>query len=182
MRVSNNSLVVLLVVAIVASFGGTFFSLNFLDNYITGAATTTGNVTLTISSTADCNATDALVAFGSIAQGSSNTSGLANLDFIVLENTGNVNINITSHATVELFSSYSAPTSYWRIHCNATQSGNCNTTWHNVEDSGSPAALATAVPFGDSTDELNVSINVTIPNDESEGAKNGEITFTCTSA
>ena len=91
-------------------------------------------------------------------------------------------MNFTHHATVELWDTQSAPSTYWRIQCNGSQSGNCNTTWDNVKDSGSPGLLATALGYASASDEINVSINVTVPNNEGEGAKNGQITFTCTEA
>ena len=98
-KISNNSVIVLLFVSIVASIAGTFFAMNFLSGIITGAATTTGNVTLTIPSAADCSATDDLIAFGTLAQGASNRSENFT-DFIVINNTGNVNLKITAAACV----------------------------------------------------------------------------------
>ena len=184
MKISNNSLVVLLTVAIIASISGTFVSVNFIDDFITGAATTTGNVTITVSSTASCTATDAIVAFGNLGENETNSSNAANLDWIVLENNGNVNLNVTGYGSVELFATAAAavPSTYWMIQCNGTEGGNCNTTWSNVEAVGAPGLLVTEWTYSNTVDEVNISVNVTVPDDESAGAKNGEITFTCTGA
>jgi hypothetical protein len=176
MKISNNSIIVLLFIAIIASISGTFFAMNFLSEIVTGAATTTGNVTLTIPSSADCTASDNLIAFGTLAQGGSNQSEPA-LDFIVVNNTGNVNLKITAAATVELFSTQSAPSIYWQIHCNTTLSGVCNNTYHPVHNTGS--VLITALDYSDIIDNVTIGINVTVPNDEPTGDKNGELTFTC---
>jgi hypothetical protein len=176
MKISNNSLVVLLAVAIVASVAGTFVSLNFMDDLITGAATTTGNVTLTIPSAADCSATDALIAFGTMAQGVSNRSENFT-DFININNTGNVALKITAAASVDLFSTQTAPSDFWLIHCNSSLSGSCNVTYHQVHNTGS--VIITSLGFADGTDNVTIGINVTVPPPEPTGAKNGEITFTC---
>jgi hypothetical protein len=176
MKISNNSLVVLLFVAIVASVAGTFVSLNFMDDLITGAATTTGNVTLTIPSSADCTASDNLIAFGTLAQGVNNQSELA-LDFIVINNTGNVNLAITVEQTVDLFSAESAPSIYWTVHCNSSSTGTCNETYFAIDDT--TRGLVTALQFADGSDNLTVGVNVTVPNDEPSGTKNAELTFTC---
>jgi len=176
MRISNNSVIVLLFVSVIASVSGTFFAMSFLNEVITGAATTTGNVTLTIPSSADCSASDSLIAFGTLAQGATNQSEIA-LDFIVINNTGNVNLAITAAASVDLFSSATAPSTFWRIHCNDSLSGSCNETYHNV--GATDTLLITALDYDDTIDNVTIGINVTIPGAEPAGDKNGEITFTC---
>jgi hypothetical protein len=185
MKVSNNSLVVLLFVAIIASVGGTFVSVSFMDDIITGAATTLGNVTLTIGGTANCNATDDLIAFGTMTQGATNqtTGDTGAYDWITIENTGNVNLDITAETSADLFASYAAPTAYWRIFCNTTQGGGtCNATVHNLQESSNATELITGHVFADSTDEVYIGMNITIPMDEPVGAKHGDILFTCTEA
>jgi len=143
---------------------------------ITGAATTTGNVTLSIPSAADCSATDALIAFGTLAQGASNQSE-PSLDFIVINNTGNVNLAITVAQTVDLFSAESAPSAYWLVHCNDSSTGTCNETYFQID--GTYRDLVTGLQFADGSDNLTVGVNVTVPNDEPSGDKNAELTFTC---
>ena len=175
-KISNNSVIVLLFIAIVASISGTFFAMNFLSEIITGAATTTGNVTLTIPSAADCSATDDLIAFGTMAQGASNRSENFT-DFITINNTGNVALKITAAASVDLFSTQTAPSNFWLIHCNSSLSGSCNTTYHQVHNTGS--VIITALDYSDTIDNVTIGINVTVPGPEPTGDKNGEITFTC---
>ncbi len=185
MKISNNSLVVLLAVAIIASVGGTFVSVSFMDDIITGAATTLGNVTLTIGGTANCNATDDLIAFGTISQGVNNqtTGDTGAYDWITIENTGNVNLDITAETQANLFSSYSAPTAYWKIYCNNTQGGGtCNGTHHNLQESSNATSIITGHVFADATDECYIGMNITVPMDEATGAKHGDILFTCTQA
>lgn len=184
MKISNNSLVVLLFVAIVASIGGTFVSVSFMDDIITGAATTLGNVTLTIGGTANCNATDDLIAFGTMSQGVNNmtTGDTGAYDWITIENTGNVNLDITAETQANLFS-YVAPTDYWKIYCNETQgTGICNGTHHNLQESSNATELITGHQFGGTVDEVYIGMNVTVPADEAVGAKHGDILFTCTQA
>jgi len=185
MKVSSNNLVILLIVAIIASVGGTFVSVSFMDAVATGAATTLGNVTLTIGGTANCDATDDLIAFGTLTQGGTNqtTGDTGARDWITIENTGNVNLDITAETSANLFASYAAPTPNWRIACNVTQgTGSCNTTFHNLQESSNSTMLITAHQFGDSVDEVYINMNVTIAMDEAVGAKHGDILFTCTQA
>ena len=184
-KVSNNSLVVLLAVAIIASVGGTFITISFMDDIITGAATTLGNVTLTIGGTANCNATDDLIAFGIISQGVNNqtTGDTGAYDWITIESTGNVNLDIEAAAQADLFASYTAPTDNWKIYCNNTQGGGtCNGTHHNVGNigAGNATMLITSHVFADATDEVYIGMNVTVPADEAVGSKHGDILFTCT--
>lgn len=140
MDISNRTLGLLLVAAIVISIGGTFISLNKLDAVsTTGFATNneTGTVSLDVSpelsiTTAD----DATIDFGTCTldptQGYSEfdsnltSGGLNNSDctlgtfpdYIVLRNNGNVEANVTVRSNItgaDLFTIASSPSnSYWQ--------------------------------------------------------------------
>jgi len=189
MRVSNNSLTILLVLAIMISIIGTWLSVSYIDtlNQFTGRATSdVGNTTLTVTGETSCTtASDRLVAFGSLARSATNQSESAGNDFITLENDGNTNINVTvnvTDSTTELWDdgAFAAPSAYWRIRCNNAQSGTCDDTYANVPG---PAPSGVLLVYGlepsDSTDELDVAINVTVPAAEASGTKNGQVTFYC---
>ncbi|MBT3690821.1 hypothetical protein HOG16_01095 [Candidatus Woesearchaeota archaeon] len=180
MKVSNNSLAVLLTLAVVASISGTWFSVSFMDG-ITGAATTTGTVKLEVNYSTSCSATDSTINLGNISRGSSNWSeSVTDYDFIVIENTGNVIQNVSGYATEDLFEMISAPTNNWTMQCNASQSGTCVTGYRIINASiGTAEYLVNNLAYATATDEFNVSVNATVPVDESSGMKTGTLTFVC---
>ena len=149
---------------------------------MTGKATDTATTTLTVTGVASCTATDNAIAFGTMERGTSNDSTVTG-DYITVENDGNSQINISVYATAELWdgATYQAPSSYWQIKCNNSESGTCNSTYGNI-----PAVdgnlLVIDLDSADPTDLLTVGVNVTIPSDEASGAKSGTLTFSCIAA
>ena len=180
MKISNNNLTILLLLAIVASISGTWVSLTFMDS-ITGAATTTGTTSLTVNATIACSATDSTANLGILERGKNNNSEKKN-DFLVIENTGNVPQNISGYSTESLFDSDAAPTRNWSMHCNATQSGTCRTVYRKINATqGTAETLVLNLVSAAATDELTAGVNATVPAQESSGAKSGTITFYCVS-
>lgn len=179
-KISNNNLVVLLGVAIFISIIGTWATLSLIDQ-ITGAATSTGTASLTITSVTSCTTSgDNSIAFGTLARGTSNNSDNKS-DWISLENDGNVDINVSAYASAELWadSSYVAPTAYWQIECNSSQGASCQTGYVNLAASASRTSLETNLTPNDDADLMYVGVNVTVPSDETAGAKSGTMTFEC---
>jgi len=181
MKISNNSLVVLLTLAIVASISGTLVSVSFMDSF-TGAATTTGTVKLEVNASISCTSTDNVINLGNISRGEYNFSeSVTGTDFIVIENNGNSILNISGYATEDLFESSSAPTNNWTMQCNASQSGTCTTGFRIINISAGAAELIVYdLSNAIATDEINVSVNATVPVGESSGMKTGTLTFICT--
>ena len=181
MKISNNSLVILLAVAIIVSITGTIVSVSFMDA-ITGAATTSGTTLLEVNVTVSCSATDSSINLGNITRGNYNRSEEITIpDFIVIENTGNVLENLTGYSTENLFISSVAPTQNWTMQCNSTQSGTCVTGFKIINASSATAeTIISNLNYAAATDEFNISVNATVPVGESAGMKSGTITFLCT--
>ncbi|MBT6995009.1 hypothetical protein HN865_03240 [Candidatus Woesearchaeota archaeon] len=180
MSLSNNVLTTLLVFSIIVSIFGTWTVLSYMDSdLLTGKATDTATTTLTVTGIASCTATDNTISFGTMERSTSNDSVIVG-DYITVENDGNSQINISVYATGELWDdvTYQAPSSYWQIKCNNSESGTCNTTYANI-----PAVDGNLVSIdldsADSTDLLTVAVNVTVPSDEVSGSKSGTLTFSC---
>jgi hypothetical protein len=112
-ELSNKTIVILLVVALVISIGGTLLSLNKV-NQITGMITSAGNVTLTITSLSSVNVTVKTVNFGSgyvdAACNNCTMDTLGSIDTacckvfsvtgqtgLVVENSGNTNLSILAN-------------------------------------------------------------------------------------
>ncbi len=181
MKFSNNTLVVLLSLAIMVSVFGTWVSLSYIDSLdlLTGRATDTGTTSLTVSGVTSCTASDNTIAFGTMERGTSNDSVTVN-DYITIENNGNTQINVTAYATAELWddATYQTTSDYWQVRCNTSESGTCNTTYGNVPGADGNL-IAYLVNPDDSTDAITVGVNVTVPSDELSGAKSGTLTFNC---
>ena len=181
-KITNNTLVVLLGISVLISIAGTWITLD-VTNRITGAATDTGTTTLTITGVTSCSAVDNTIAFGTMTVDSNNNSINAS-DWISINNTGNTDINVSAYATENLFTSSGAapPSHYWQVRCNSTLGGNScgTTTYTNLTNS-----LATAIELidlvspTDNNDTMYAGVNVTVPSDETFGAKSGTITFVC---
>jgi len=188
LKISNNNLSVLLVMVIVVSLFGTFASITYLSsNGITGFATSnvTGTTSVTVSSETSCTAVDNTIAFGTLARGAVNDSETLS-DYITIENNGNSVINVSAYATEDLWDvvSNQAPNANWRIHCNTVQDGGsttCTADYTNIPTSDGVVLSELLVP-ADATDLLTVGVNITVPNDETAGAKTGTIKFVCLSS
>jgi len=152
---------------------------------ITGAAVTTGTIKLEVNASTSCTATDSTINLGNITRGNYNRSeeidGTPDTDFVVIENNGNVLLNITGYSTSDLFDSSAAPTQNWTMQCNVSQSGTCVNGFKIINSSvGTAETLVNDLVTIAATDEMNVSVNATVPIGESSGMKTGTITFVCT--
>ena len=177
-KISNNSLVVLLGLAIVVSIAGTWATLTIVDQ-ITGAATATGTTTVNVKSVVSCSATDNTIVFGQMQRSGSNNSGNKS-DYHVVSNAGNVDINVSAYASVNLWATQAAASSYWRIGCNNTNtSGSTCSDWANLAASSARTLLTDNLSVADATDDMMVKVEVTVPTDETTGNKSGTITYEC---
>jgi len=208
MDLSNKSLALLLVAAIVVSLGGTLISLNKLNQQgATGLAA--GEVNLTITSNTSCNI-DTNVTFGTsgkpgglwiLSTNGTNTGYGAFSDCLAtaacygmqINNTGNTNINIT------LLTNYNASTflggpqatvdDFQGLAVNGTASGystvrpgcrGLNESWFYINETVRPMHICTNLTWQDANDMLTIEYNVTIDVDTPAGGKTATITITCT--
>jgi len=189
LKVTNNLLFGGLMIALLVVIGGTWISLNYISG-LTGAATSgVGSTNVTITSAIACSIPDNLISFGEMARGQSNQSNLlmagqTNVsapDYMTIQNDGNVNITVVASNSVNLWSSSPAPSTNWRIRCEAAGDGNstCTNTYANVPAAGSNVTLVSGLTPVDALDNISVGFNLTVPSDESSGAKNGTVIFTC---
>ena len=185
LKISNNTLSVVLVMVIAISLFGTFAGVSYISsNSITGHATSnvTGTTSVTVSSETSCTASDSTIAFGTLDRGAVNDSETIT-DFITIENNGNSVINVSAYTTEDLWdvAGNQAPDANWRIRCYTAQDGGsttCNDTYTEILTSDG-SILATLLVPADATDVLTVGVNITVPNDETSGAKTGTIKFVC---
>ena len=199
---SNKTLALLLIAAIVVSLGATIGILNKMEG-ITGAALSgSGYVNVTISPNSSCTV-DTNVNFGSGGVttsttldtdidnsangfGDCDTPGTGNCWGIMVNNTGNVelNINITSDKNGTDFLGTGHTTAdfdYW-IDDTEIENNACTTEGAAGEVSVNDKIVCTGLNFTDSRDVIVVDFNVTIDQNTVPGAKNATMTITCTAS
>jgi hypothetical protein len=222
--VSNKSLAVLIVAAVVLSLGGTIFNLSKLDdirtkNYLpaekyTGLAT--GQLNLSITSTASC-AVDTNVSFGSSGQPTGTYSLTTdknnsivttfedcldaslnnNCKGLQINNTGNVNLNITfnsdSNASTLLTSQTNLDITDFRYYVvNGTAGGNLSNGCLNITNGSTQIAgtqlnvlqattqtICQNLTYTDGSDIMHVEFNITLEPDIYPSTKTAIITITC---
>lgn len=204
MDISNRTLGLLLVAAIVVSIGGTFISLNSLNDLggaPTGFATTdTGNVTLTVSNVVSIIVNDSSIDFGACTMVinatktssdyySNSSDGYADIaecsnhasfpDNISVQNIGNTNATVTVQSNIgatTLFGDSSATMKYIGI-TDPAQPG-CGTevtTW--TELTTSPTTVCSDFNFVDGSDQFLFDVYVHLTQNSKSGGT-ADITFT----
>lgn len=191
MEVTNKTLGLLLIAAIVVSLGGTFVSLNRLGGVsTTGYATNnqTGTVNLTVDSALSIVVNDNNINFGSctpanypIVLDSNASSGAANNTFcssgvfpdkLIVENDGNTDANVTvrsTHNGTTLFDTSTGGLAYkigngTNPGCYGTmQASYLNFTITNGTDSTYKNPGCSNLSFNDANDEIQLFAQIVLP-------------------
>ena len=226
--VSNKSLAVLIIAAVVISLGGTIINLNKLNQFyslknqessnkeFTGLATGTGYVNLSITSSARCGV-DTNVSFGSSGQPSvtysltsdkdnsltttfqncTDAASTNNCKGIQINNTGNVNLNLTFTSNVDATSLLGSQTGlssadfrYWII--NGSTTTNASQGCRNFTNGTTQLTAGTQInmptyeqqicnnlTFTDGNDVMHLEFNVTLQPDILPTTKTATLTFNC---
>lgn len=202
--VSNRTLVILLIIAIVTSIGGMIAILTkvgFGFGQITGfAASAIGTVNVTVQSTVGISLIGATnMSFGSgtlngdgtttfmnsSSSTSANPGGFSKPMDFQLENTGNVRANISFNGTTAA-AFLGGTSSLWAVNatCASTESTPCNASFNVTFPSTVPVNVSNGLSMlvnntnaTDNGDLFNISVFLGIPQDVIAGAKNATITF-----
>jgi len=204
-QISNSTLALFVVLAIVVSVFGTLVSLSKLNQIdgISGmfSATASGKANLTVQSSAYINLTDDLIEFGTLDVAASNSSDHID-DWFRIRNDGSVNISVKvyDHASdpqslsvlgdtagMGPFSAAvaggcmvtSPDVTCFLIKCNSTLSGfDCNNTYYSLPTgSGASGDFLIDLDNDDDIDDAVFGVNVTVPLAEGPGNKEQQITF-----
>jgi hypothetical protein len=206
MELSNRSLALLLVAAIVVSLGGTIISLNQLGSGATGLATGSGRVNLSVTSTAACKA-DTNVSFGTgnqpastiILSSDSNNAGFSDCSDgagsnickgLQVNNTGNTDLNISFNSNANAITLLVSQTGldvtdfifYSRNGTFAGTNPGCRNFTANTSGNvyqSTELLLCRNLTYNDGTDILTMEFNITLEPDVSPGTKEAIITITC---
>ena len=156
--------------------------LNVPAQPITGFVT--GTVFVNISCTVTVTMVNNNVSFGLQAASTSNdTVDNIPLPFYI-RNDGNVMINITMTANSSIFNdAFQTASPYFQANCgNVTLERNCTSGdtsgWFNIPITPTTTQVLTNLQSGDTVDEAEVDINITVPSNTSAGGKSAQITFT----
>ena len=210
MDISNKTLAIFLVGAIVISLAGTFLSLNKLGTLApaTGnAVSTAGNAYVLVNSTTAIKFDVATVnwSVGSVNSTGSqqnctmNTMSANSVDCVgfltistplIIENTGNTNITLLqfgSNATAAQFigggADHGGPQFMYVVGNNASGSCSANlypTTFINVNITGNEQTICTNYNSVDGLDTMNISLKINIPISAVAGQKYATLTITAT--
>ena len=187
------AIVLVAIVAIVGMIG--FMG---LGKGITGLASTQdGTLSINFAGTADISLTQATCNFGSGYVNPSFTSATLNCDgtmtnwvnttafapaLMTLENNGStlVNVTVVSNASASSFIGAGATQQFKGV---ATETSACSgtLTGSNTALTTTDALICTQMEYTSGTDEFNITYQVTIPVNVTQGAKTSKITFTGTS-
>ena len=223
--VTNKTLALFIIVTVIVSLGGTLLSLNKLQEIsqvkylpikqVTGNANAQGQVQLAISSNISCNV-DSNVSFGSsgllgsvitISTMKDNTAisnfsncqpGISPCAGIQINNTGNVNINVSFYSsangttllglgTVEgdfnytvLNGTLAGPATEPGCRGDIGYPGGGGSIWYNVPQGvGNTTRICQNLTYNDSADAITMEFNVSITPTTTIGTKNATIYITC---
>lgn len=194
MEKENNFLfyfaVALLVVSLVV------FGINVTKvTQVTGRATDTAIVNVTIQSTAEINFTTDFLDFGagSVSAGKliatiNSTGGVAGGNWsavstgFTLENIGNVNVtlDLTAAKTAATFIGGTSPTYGWSIDDSAESACTASVTEGTYSEVGTDVEVCSVFGFLDAADKIDIDIQLGIPYDSNKGTLTDTITATAT--
>lgn len=211
MDISNKTLAMFLVAAIVVSIAGTTISLNRLDRMSTGdgltgyATSGVGNVTVNVNSQLSISVTDDIIAFGNCQPFSgvdtvidSETASVAwahdvcsgfTPDYIQVINDGNVNANVSINASNRGEAHggtwlTSGGADSWFAYKISTSDSGCTGTFPSSYTNITSAAWVqgcTNLTYG-ANNAMELNIQTVIPNDADVASSYVELTFWATNA
>jgi len=191
-EISNQTLAVLLVVAIVASAGQTWFLMSGNSNMVaTGAAT--GIAKLNVTPVVAISLPVSSVDFGALFQGASMNTTSGSPAPLQVQNDGGVNVNVSIARDVSssaLFSGtgggdntasfqFKVADGVEPISFNTAQS---TTNWTNVPGTSGLSNVIVGLKYQDIDDVAQVHLLVNVPSDESPGSKSETLVFTASQA
>jgi len=154
-----------------------------------GYNTIVGTVSLTVLSsiTISFSGSNSTVNFLSLASGASNDTTTNNPYPFVIENDGNVKVNVTIGAT-NLWNTSANPSTNYRFAASSNGEGQCfdpigsNTSATNMPPTAGAGRLMAYLNYTDTCDEAEVNIYVTAPSGEGAGAKTSTVALVSSQA
>lgn len=142
-----------------------------------------GNVTLWVNNTTSITLSVATVDFGTMEVSEQNDTVDGDAPPLILYNSGNVRVNVTVWST-SLWGAtgYTNNTNYYTFNStdNETDSSGGLADWTTFKNKSVVSANQVASPlsYQNNNDSIIININITVPSEEEQGYKQGDITFT----
>ncbi len=195
-EITNGTLILLIVGAIVVSVAGTLVSLNKLSQFsgygltgmISNVDSGTATANLTIASSNWINVSDTIIELGTIDVGKWNDSDTVE-DWWVVQNDGSVNISIEIYNASYQSAKGAGPftglggcmddNSCFMVRCkNSTYpQADCNTTFGRLNSAAGQIAVITDLSNLEDNDIAYFGVNVTVPESEPAGLKTQTVMF-----
>ena len=191
---TNNQIAMLALVAVLVSSFGTYILLDSGAFNITGATLANGTVDLTVAAAAGCamQTNNDTVNFGTVAAGATERTndGDATGGTLVLNNTGNGNLNVTArntNASSGFFSGASVASTDYRIKAGANCEANGDANGGGITTTYSDSSvtfrdLVNDFTFASGSDSCTIDFEAHVPVDEPAGVKHDQVIFNCTLA
>ena len=128
---------------------------------------------------------DSNIDFSTMARGATQKSDNTSIinDSFVLNNTGNVNLNVSAYVTDanDLWITSAAPTADFQLRCNSTQTTDCKNTTYTRVQATLPLAniLVNNLSSIPTQSQMAMHLNITVPSAEPAEQKGAAITFSC---
>jgi hypothetical protein len=205
---SDNLLLAIAVIAVAVSIigaGVTYNSVSVIQNMLTGYATSTGTINLTVASTASINFTTNNINWGSgqvtVGQTSAtlNTAGGAtnvtngnwtgNTAGFVVENIGNVNVSFNLATGKNATTLLGGTSPSYQYNVTNVDPGSCINstgfilgTFYDVNVSSTGTAVCDKLRSADTNDTVRIDVKLVIPSDTNQAGNAVGDTFTVTFA
>lgn len=204
--ISNNTLAVLVLTGVLISVIGLFISTSY-QNKVSGFVTsnisnTTATTSASVQATLRLNVTDQNISLGDVFVGETNDSEVVD-DFFQTQNDGSVPFNLSVYGNANTDSPFISttanctqpipvngtcspdrlPNTFYQIHANETQSGTANKTYGAVQPGFVNKTLLVAnLGVSDTADNASIGVRITVPTDETAGAKSATVILYATQA
>jgi len=158
-------------------FGDYYWKVRAFDGYNYSNWSTTRNFTIIMS--ISCSLPVNSISFGTIMSGQTKDTSTNNPLPLIIENKGNVKLNISINAT-NIWQSQQNPSTYYRFRIGENESGsfdNAITSWTNMPLA--PLQAITNLKYNDASDDARIDIRISGPPDEGAGEKSSNISIWC---
>ncbi|MEA3430524.1 MAG: hypothetical protein U9R08_04590 [Nanoarchaeota archaeon] len=186
-EISNKTLAILVIIAVIVSIGTTVTLLTRLDSGATGAATGLAKVDVTglVAISLPSNTVD----FGSVVQGYTADTTTNSPAPLTVQNDGGVPVNVSierDNSSSALFSGTGSgdntATFKFKIDTvsgepNSFNYGSSTTSWTNVPGTTAIEDVITDLNYTNTNDIAEVDLQINVPNDEPLGSKNETLVF-----
>src|SRR3990172_2843628 len=198
---TNNLLALLLVIAVVLSFGNLAVNFGIFAKQPVKTFPTTGFAFGTTQANVPADVVislpNATVNFGSMSIGTTNNTNNFVVQPFLLQNDGSIGVNVTMYATdLWLGTGAQNPSYFYQFNVTINETGvvanpltdlantTASTAFINVTNSKSvtgvlpSSKVLTRMNYTNTKDAVNVQKNITAPADEPQGSKSSTVTFT----